>query len=380
MALWQTCHVGGDEEMSEFLQRYKVVLRTLTPVFIGSGERISKKEYIYFSKTKEVLIPNMNSLFSDVLQRGLEKEFEKYMLHESQPLLVWMRSVGYTEKEIRSLCGLSMDCSDALDNLNRPVAIQRFMKDSLGRPYIPGSSLKGALRTCLLANKILTEKENYKNVAAEIRGNNPWKDGRKKYFLSTEKNTVEKIAFQTLTKKDDYFNALNDELRVLRIVDSNPIPIEQLILCQKVDKGLEKGKNALNILRECLRPGTEVEFDMVIDSKELSLSKGQIENAIAKVYSFYSEVYVNKFTKMPNRNDCIYLGGGCGYGTKTVLNELLDDSDRVKYVSDMMHSKFPKHGHRNDVRKGVSPHMLKCTRYNGKLYEMGKCSIRIEEA
>lgn len=36
-----------------------------------------------------------------------------------------------------------------------------------------------------------------------------------------------------------------------------------------------------------------------------------------------------------------------------------------------------KHEHYKDTRMRVSPHILKCTRYQGKEYMMGQCEIDI---
>ena len=36
-----------------------------------------------------------------------------------------------------------------------------------------------------------------------------------------------------------------------------------------------------------------------------------------------------------------------------------------------------EHKHYQDTRLGVSPHILKCTKYNGKEYMMGQCELMI---
>ena len=84
------------------------------------------------------------------------------------PLLNWLKSVGYSDSEIKKLCNIHMDCSDALENLNRPIAIQQFVKDVYGLPYIPGSSLKGVLRTCLLAEDIMKNPEKYDRIRRNV--------------------------------------------------------------------------------------------------------------------------------------------------------------------------------------------------------------------
>ena len=75
------------------------------------------------------------------------------------------------------------------------------------------------------------------------------------------------------------------------ISDSKPLKYKDLTLCQKVDIGLNGGKNALNILRESLRAGVTVEFDLSIDTKIVSLTKADIEQAVQNFYNMYKKVY-----------------------------------------------------------------------------------------
>lgn len=364
--------------MKDFLKRYQLSLKILTPVHIGSGAELSKKEYIFYSESKKVLIPNQRKLFSDIQKRQLGNEFQKFMMYGSEPLLNWLETAGYQDNEIRELCSYEMDCADALDQLNRPQGIQSFVKDPYGMPYIPGSSLKGALRRILLAGDILGSPEKYRTWRQEVQGKNPFFNGRPdSRYLKREGMGVDTTCFHTLKNHKRVENALNDVLQGLRISDSKPIAKECLTLCQKIDISVEQKKKSINILRESLKPGTEVLFDLVVDSSILKLDIRDIEAAMQVVSDFYADVYVEHFERMPRSKNEIYLGGGSGYGTKTVAYELLDPASRVKVVSNVMDIRFRKHKHRQDVQKGVSPHMLKCTRYGGKVCEMGKCQIQL---
>lgn len=364
--------------MKDFLKRYQIALKILTPVHIGSGIEISKKEYIFFNQKKTVLIPNQMKLFSDIHKRQLENEFQKFMMYGDEPLLNWLKSAGYQDTEIRELCSYEMDCSDALDQLRRPQSIQCFVKDPYGMPYIPGSSLKGTLRRILLAGDILHNPGKYRRLQQEAQRKSPVINGRiDSRYLKKEGARADTTCFHTLKNHKNEENALNDVLKGLRVSDSKPIAKEQLTLCQKVDVSVERRKKAINTLRESLKPGTEVLFDFVIDSSVLKLDIKDIETAINDISNFYADVYVNHFEKMPRRKNEIYLGGGSGYGTKTIAYELLDAANRVKVVSNIMDMRFRRHKHRQDVQKGVSPHTLKCTRYGGKICEMGKCQIEI---
>ncbi len=365
--------------MRDFLKRYRIQLEIVTPVYIGSGQELTKKEYIYYKNEKEAWIPDKGKLLKSIINKGLTDKFERYMLDGKEPLLDWMQNQRYKDREIKELCVYHLDCSKALENLNRPVAIQEFIKDAYGMPYIPGSSLKGAIRTSLLGNRILSNPKKYDNIRQNVIKANYIRNGKpdKKYLLSEGKK-VENVAFHILNiNKENSSDAKNDELKGIYISDSFPLKPDCLVLCQKVDVNLERKKNSLNILRESIKPGTIVEFEMTIDTSITNIDEKEILQALKRVYEFYQEVYVKKFIDKQKEKSNLYLGGGCGFGTKTVLYELLGERERVKIASQLMHIKFAKHGHRNDVRRGVSPHMLKCTNYDGKICEMGKCKIEI---
>lgn len=383
--------------MKDFLKRYQISLKVLTPVHIGSGEEISKKEYVFYRKTEKVLIPNQVKLFADLQRRRLGNEFQKFMMYGKEPLLNWLRSVGYQNEDIRKLCSYELDCAEALDQLNRPQGIRCFVKDPYGMPYIPGSSLKGALRRVLLAEDLLRNSEKYRSVRQEAQRREPFVNGRPDFgYLKKEGASADVTCFRTLGNDEKrQSNAINDVLQGLRISDSKPIDKRKLTLCQKVDVSVERKKKPINTLRESLKPGTEVVFDMVIDSSVLKLDAHDIEKALQDVSTFYADVFVKYFEKIPQRKNEIYLGGGSGYGTKTIAYELLDDRNRVKVVSNLMHMKFDNykhckdmkksgckhcHKHCQDVKKGVSPHMLKCTKYGGNVREMGRCQIEISSS
>lgn len=262
-----------------------------------------------------------------------------------------------------------MDCSDALEKLNRQVAIQQFVKDAYGLPYIPGSSLKGAIRTCLLAEDIMKNPGKYGRVKRNVTP----------IFLGSKVKQTESLCFNNLNCKEEKEDALNDEMKGVIVSDSKPLKYKDLTLCQKVDIGLNGGKNVPNILRESLRTGVTVEFDLSIDTKIVSLTKADIEQAVQNFYNMYKKVYVDKFIKTTAEKNTIYLGGGCGYGTKTVIYNLLGEERGTKVIARFMSKKFSEHHYNKDVKAGVSPHMLKCTNYCGNIVEMGKCRIEISE-
>ena len=68
----------------------------------------------------------------------------------------------------------------------------------------------------------------------------------------------------------------------------------------------------------------------------------------------------------------IYLGGGVGFASKTVANQLLaGEPNRVKYVGAIIDNGKRQHS----GNKSVNPHIVKLTEYDRDLIQMGACSI-----
>ena len=61
---------------------------------------------------------------------------------------------GFSREETGSCLRYTLDSGDTLLQQGTRVKIRECLKDPYGNPYIPGSSLKGMLRTILLAGRI----------------------------------------------------------------------------------------------------------------------------------------------------------------------------------------------------------------------------------
>ena len=122
------------------------------------------------------------------------------------------------------------------------------MRDCYGNPYIPGSSLKGAIRTILMNthwHSMNFKKKNKKGKIIENKKAIPWGP--------TRRQRHEKIK-----PFDDIFNEI-------RVSDSQPLTNDDLILVQKWDFTPDKDTkpHSLSIYREALRPGTKLEFEII---------------------------------------------------------------------------------------------------------------------
>ena len=65
--------------------------------------------------------------------------------------------------------------------------------------------------------------------------------------------------------------------------------------------------------------------------------------------------------------------------SKTVVYPMFGEREGIEITKDIFdRTGVPQdHKHYKDTRMRVSPHILKCTRYQGKEYMMGQCEIDI---
>jgi CRISPR-associated protein Csm5 len=373
--------------MRDFLKNYTMRLQLLAPVFIGCGRELTKKEWI-LSENNSAIIPETHKLYEYAVRKGLKEEFEYFILKDINTDLK-----GFFDKYSHKIStpdlapfSYSLTMGRAYQSGKKdekPAGIQQFIKDAEGLPYIPGSSVKGAIRTVLLAQEI--KKGGFDRFAQEIKR---VLEEYKKGFINTKEakkalgkiaKDMEKQAFFKL-KYSDKNDVVNDIFRGLRIADSAPLSSENLMLCQKIDASTTKGKaNAINTLRECLKPGTEAIFSVSIDTDMFNYySIGDIIEAVKNFHEIYCSCFLKKFPyfKDPHTNETrLYLGGGAGYATKTIVYALLGEN-AVKEVNTILdiaigekkREKVPK----DDT---VSPRMAKFAYFNGKPYEMGACKM-----
>lgn len=374
--------------MKDFLQHYNMKISVLSPVYIGSGEKIGKKEYIYLPRTHRVIIPDMEKMYAGLRKTHSEKEYVDYMLKDGRyGLEVWLKQNGYKEKDFQAWARYELDAGDRIAEDTRgrnqkPMEIMSFIKDAYGLPYVPGSSLKGMIRTALLAYEIRHNRGNFSDIKDQIQKNAPvCKSKNRTAHLSGETKKLETRAFHTLTKDGkNISNAVNCNLSGLIVSDSRPVDLKQLTLSQKIDYTLDGKEKPLPLMRETLIPGTEIYFEISIDR---DLCPYNIETILQALDEFQENCYryfYSRFKRGKNEAGIVWLGGGCGYLSKTVIYPLFG-KDAVKVVDQIYRNtlgpNYNTHKHNRDVSLNLAPHVCKCTRYKGELYDMGMGRIEL---
>lgn len=377
--------------MKDFVKYYTITLVMEGPVFIASGQSIGKKEYLFDAREKQVSIPDMPKLYRFLKNHRLLTAYETYMIEGGGDLLSWLRRQGISAQQCAPWIAYSIDSGNAVFENRSKKEIATFLKDAYGCPYIPGSSLKGALRTVLLASELVNQPQKFvqaqQGMRNMVRSGEPKSMIRKKarVMFRKEAGELEQRAFHTLGRnRERMADAVNDMLGGLQIGDSAPVSVKDLVLCQKIDVLHTGEQRQLPILRECLKPGTELQFPLRIDTRLCKITPEQISKAATDFVRVY-ESFLQHFPMdhiLGGGN--LYLGGGCGFLSKTVLYPLFFKSRNgfqtaVNKTSDILAAQFWNHKHDRDRVAGISPRTVKCTKYHGELYEMGACTMEITD-
>lgn len=354
--------------MKSYLKHYKIKLTTLAPVFVGSGREINKRAYIFDGSV--VYVADEKKLMDVIISKNLVNSYFDSMQLPYFNLKIWLDKNGISD--YKSLSAYTLLGVENIDDKHSLKEIRECIKNAYNEPYIPGSSLKGLLRTIILWNKV---HDNYNKLASVRKELSDGLNARKvKSALNSPAVKMEKSFFNT---KIDNVDA--SIMRGLIVSDSKPLSLDDIVLCEKIDINLKGKEKRPNILRECIRPKTEIEFDLTIDSSVFKYDIDTLNKMTEQYSKAYDDIVTSVFPQITDRGNGIFIGGGVGYFSKTVTYSLFNKKDdAVNFVRSYLSKTTPwNHKHKDDRK--LSPHMIKCTCCDGKIYEMGKCRIEIEE-
>ena len=146
------------------LEVFDLTLIAKAPVFIGSGKSYVKKEYVFLTprfarvSCDEVMLLDETKFFHLLLERKLEDKYTQFMLGAQTDLYRFLTAeCCLSLNDIRAVSRYSIAAADALDAGHSLKEINAFVRGADGRVYVPGSSVKGALRTAILTDWILSD-------------------------------------------------------------------------------------------------------------------------------------------------------------------------------------------------------------------------------
>ncbi len=195
----------------EYKQVYKVSYRIITPIHIGTGEDISPFEYvikdgIFYRIESEELISGLS-----------EEQLKRFYAYIESNNLVGLRNVvieNFDEKthakyKVRVTSSIEEKYNRNIKDIKNQLLISPFTRSKPDfKPYIPGSSIKGAIRTAVI-DSIVKDKIKRERISSnELR-------------KITQKRDWELELLDALvkTRQGERTDARRDPFRVLKVSD-----------------------------------------------------------------------------------------------------------------------------------------------------------------
>ena len=379
--------------MESYLKKYKFVFNTVGPVFVGSGQNLKKKEYIFDEKKGRVKIIDVNKMLGFICKdKNLMRDYEKLMMSgdKNDDLQSFFNDHKISEKDYKNW--ILRECN-VKGNFNRED-INTFVRDGRGEAYIPGSSLKGMFRTVILSYLIRHADEEYKN---EMRARVA-EDLSDEHLDEVDKEMSVKFLHSKLTDSDRK-DMVNSIMRGLIISDSKKIADKNMALYKKFDMSVKGEGHSLNLVRECVDFKVKIETTITIDTTIFPYTKDELFKMFEEFTEYYEGILEKKFIGYPKHsmsNKRFFLGGGAGFISKTDLYALFDEKKAIEITGRILDSKFQNKEHLSDAKvHGISPRILKCVEIKGnkptnvsrgrmtqsrnsssiERYQMGECEV-----
>jgi len=257
-------------------------LRTVSPIHIGSVEQkltpfeyIVKDGFIYMVSDEKLslFLKDHNLIEPFVREVGVEGHRFRIMDFFKK------HNIKIETKDLLEISGKRF--SKISGNISLLQDFRPSIRDGMGKIYIPGTSIKGVIRTAVLYNilKIMKNTEPLKfkqQIEEKIESDIANRVSKKKMFQWGIEEWLESFV---LNGKKRNPNPNTDWLRILHVTDAYPendfvtylIPIN---LLKKVKNGFElkkeKTERLTTIWAECIPEGVTFSFQLLWDKKLLN--------------------------------------------------------------------------------------------------------------
>lgn len=391
-------------------ERYKLTIEPLTPVHIGTGVELTPLDYKVTSKLGTTdFKKNMYFKFSSdkILKRMIESgDTQKLAKFEEASVKGNMKELQiFFQQNLTSVEDLDYPCEvtngfvkrysenqgeDPYDNASK--VYQMYRPEGLKTPIIPGSSLKGSIRTAVL-NSILY------NISDE-------KYGKLKDDFQEIRNDKDKPKFESKLQKallGSYSDAKNDPFRAVQIADCSFSAKNSQIVGELYNVSLNKKNNeiepiGIQIIAESIKGNLmgvaeKAETTLLIDTdllKTNQIRKKITAEEIAKSCNeFFEERFYHEFNKFYEEafdNSCNLINK-----LDEIITDIKNKNDnsfiirvgrwsQVEFVTfDSLDFRKPKTSPGKDGKPKGWGGTRTLFDYNGQYLPMGWCKCTIEK-
>lgn len=234
--------------------RFRVTVTVLSPLHIGSGQRL-REGFDFIEHGGALWVANQGALMSAILdEAGQGRDLAEAATLITGKTLYELSDRGWLREEhfdpARGLFHYRLP--GRTSSTNKQGELHEQIKDLRRRPYLPGSTLKGSLRTLLAQEAVRT---------------------RKMAVTSNRLDYRPKFAALPLEREVFGRNPNFDLLRALQVGDSDPIGVETVGLATAHLFPPENDREKLPIDVEAILPGARFALDIAVDEYLLADSR-----------------------------------------------------------------------------------------------------------
>lgn len=345
------------------INRYQITLTVLSSLYIGSGK--SYDRFSYIQRGDQCYVLNDVAWTQILCQHGLFEQYLQVVQQKGRSLNLYEDVVRAWQLDFTQIQKHAVSRIIPIDHevgAFKLHEIHQFMKTPQGLPYIPASSLKGAIIAALQAQHFRSRQ------------------------ISPTEDELSRLKFPEIS-----------------ISDSTPAQLSDLIVRPKVDYILTGNRvvvahEKMPLYREYLRPQASVNFTLTINPYAIRQTPetprqhavitdiAQVMHALdAKKASMFDEktgIY-GQYTKAYypaglTDHSVVVLGGGAGFHSKSAIGNLGQGRDiSMVETRKILQSKFRKHNHDQD--NPICPRGIKVCKIEDVPLMVGICALSIEE-
>ena len=377
----------------------KFELTCLSPAHIGSGVKLRPFEYLYNRRNRDVFFVDEGKFSELLMRRRLIDDFMADMRQGRPPyLLNWLTEHRISEREMQGITVRRAKVHIRQDERSSLNDVSCLETTADGSPYIPGSSLKGAIRTAVIYH--LLRQPAHENLRLEYweklqglisRGN--IRDDKGALAKELEDRLLCQLAYVDEKGRPESA-AIRDVMRGLRVGDAIPTTkrIDTVVL-QKRDCSTHANKSGrkehgISLFRECIPIGSKFRFQITVEKEILAqigirdiddlirMCRTYTASGLAMQERAFGRDYRAEFAEAGDAD--IMLGGGTGFLSKTVFYALAPTEDiGRKAVAVLLDKLFQRPAHYHRQKDTVlSPRTLKLTWTDTDSSIMGLCTLQ----
>lgn len=261
---------------------YHCTLTPLTPIHIGSGNELTPYEYIIKDKTfYRISLESLLSKLSEKDKKELIRLLETTNFTTARKFLqeIYKPEYGYyyssqVDDDVIEIYDEKLDGASNPNEENK-LSVEEFIGNYLGK-YIPGSSLKGAIRSAYIGSN-MTPKQYYTVGRNTNLKTKPFKITNERKQL----NEVEATVIGLKEKKPFY-----DPFKKLLIKDSEYLrDLVEVRAVERINGNQDMPLGSYEVTKSILSTGDiiEINFEMdIADIKSTTLPMKEVLNRINK--------------------------------------------------------------------------------------------------